>query len=406
MAYSGLVFPFRHNWDDGRSVGILERWAWGDDVIPRQDRTEQRISFRLRPRRSLEYRLLSYQPDERAFQHNWLKTNQGKLALIPIWSEMQRIPAAIAPGAVTITADTTVRDFDAGGYALLFKDPFTYETLLISAVNSGSLTTEAATLSWARRDGWIVPARRGYVRPNPNALDIGANIVNDRCAIQIYEGEASSNRFGSTVPVQYGGRDTLQEEGRTGDAEGSFDNPIEELDVLNAVKFSQTEYLATDTIPFRRVCDGRAEIAAFLNFLRRRDGRRVPFWRPTYHKDFPVLSTAIGIAGAVRYKANGFRDSFFNEPGYKQVVLIPIAPVQGHTIGEHTYRQIEDCTVFAAGVEQIHFSTAAYTSFNDANMMVCQNAPCRLAANELEMLWETDQTLIVSTRLRRLNQDI
>ena len=105
---------------------------------------EQRAALRSIPRRSWSFEFVMFGRDHRLAQsmlHGWGAQPFG----LPIWYEETTLTAGASAGAVSMSADTTLRDWDE--FALLWVSPHQWEAVLIESVAASSITLGSALLA-------------------------------------------------------------------------------------------------------------------------------------------------------------------------------------------------------------------------------------------------------------------
>jgi hypothetical protein len=150
------VWTIRPNWRNG----VLERLEWLTDIMSGTYGTEQRTALRLSPRRTFE---MTFNPDgqARSYFDLWLHRLGSAEFMVPLFHDRGRLSAAVTAGQNTIPVDTTYREFEEGGMAVILgRDPFTFDTVEITDVAAGLLTIDG-TLAYAWEEGSSVyPLRR------------------------------------------------------------------------------------------------------------------------------------------------------------------------------------------------------------------------------------------------------
>jgi len=122
---------------------IVEGYGYLTRIIASLADHEQRAALREVPRRSWSFDFVLVGRDSRLSQallHGWSAQPFG----VPIWYEETRLTSAVSAGALSIPADTTLRDW--GDLAILWASPRQWEAVLISAVSAGSITLVAELL--------------------------------------------------------------------------------------------------------------------------------------------------------------------------------------------------------------------------------------------------------------------
>jgi len=154
---------------------IRTRRSWRTDVLTPRKGKENRAALANAPLRRIEYtarRLDDVQLAE--FRALWLAAAERLRFLVPLWPDSAE-PSAI-PDTHTITVDTTNRDFEAGGYALLTllspRDDvaeLVCELVTIDTLDDGSITTaddfDAAWLTYPIGAVRVIPIMRAWMDP-------------------------------------------------------------------------------------------------------------------------------------------------------------------------------------------------------------------------------------------------
>jgi len=126
------------------SGDIVEGYGYLTRVISSMSDDEQRAALRDVPVRSWTFDFVLSGRDTRlarSLLYGWSAQPFG----VPIWYEETRLTSNASAGALSISADTTERDWlDLG---LLWVSPWQWEAVLIDAVASGSLTLGSALLA-------------------------------------------------------------------------------------------------------------------------------------------------------------------------------------------------------------------------------------------------------------------
>ncbi len=292
-------------WFHRPAGGVLERLEWKTEVFPSFNGKEQRRALRLSPRRFYELDNV-FDGAERRIAEVRLSASQAALWALPVWMDAAPLAAAVSAGAVTINVDTTTRDYRVGSYVGIATSGTVFETALISAVASGSLTVGALASGWPA--GAIVFPVRG-VR------------MDSRQPLQRFTGDASYGRFRweCTETSDYtAASETLYRSipvlgtppNWTDDIDISWERRIDRVGGDTGLSFYDDETGGTEYVQSHRwLLDGRAQIDAFRQFLYARRGRAQHFWLPTFAQDFELMATISSGAttidvGHTNYVAN------------------------------------------------------------------------------------------------------
>lgn len=290
MAYSGAVYSFQHNWQHP----VTERLSWLTNVLPRKSNTEQRISLRKHPRRTIEYKTLVSDRTMRARFDAFMELYQGQLVMAPAWMDAERL--ATSASGTSISLATASKDYDAGTHVMLWRNYTTYEVIEIDAVAADELTlSEAIVGSWGAGDV-VMPARLAYLSDTTASSQMARDI---RDGAVVFEFDPilspSVNRFVADTPLQYQSLDFYPNQSESS-ITPAFDTTIRRVQndfETGAIGNVLRETVPTSRVEHRRLMKGREEVAAFLNFLSRRKGRQRPFWTPAYGQQYDFISEVL-----------------------------------------------------------------------------------------------------------------
>lgn len=402
-AWNGTTWAGRPNWRDG----INERLEWQTDVLRHRDGSEQRRGLRAQPWRWLEYLFTYDDPQKRALLDNLLKSHKGELVLFPIWTDAERLSTTAASGQNVIQVATGGRDYDVGERVILVRDPFTYEVGEIQSMNATSLTlVDNLTSTWGAALTWVAPARPCFIQDGARGPRYAKDIKETRFLIQVSPGSVSTNRFASVSPTTYNGLDILKTPSSSND---DSDNEWV-FDVRQAssgtglVSRDAAAYGESDeTIPYQKVFATKAKLSEFLGWLKRRDGRRVPFVWPSFDDDFQVISSE-NPELVVKY--TGFADWLFGKPGRQRLAAIcQSIPFNGFPVGVGDFEIYE---IYAAvnnndGTENIGIGGPNYIHSYWQHFRYSYLRTCRLESDSVEIQHHTDQVSEIRTRFRELS---
>lgn len=148
---------------------ITERLIWSTQILPGGDGTPQRVGFRKVPRQQIPMTCVFGSDAEAARVHAMLHDGAKGLWYVPLWFERVRHAGALAPGATSLSLDTTASDFRSSGggaYALIWQDETTHEVVTVSNVAAGALTISATTKTYTGSKS-VMPCRTGYLLSPP-----------------------------------------------------------------------------------------------------------------------------------------------------------------------------------------------------------------------------------------------
>lgn len=401
MAYSGVTFSFDHNW----SEPVIERMTWLTDVLRHRDASEQRRQPRRKARRQLEYSVLPVTPIERQRLDNFIWANQKSGMLLPIWTDASYLTSAAASGQPDVTVSTPYYDYDAGAYLILWRDFETYEAVQIS-----SLTSSVVTLSENLASTWpvntiVCPARLARMSQSVQGQQHAHNVRPYRFLFDIDEASVSVNRITAQSPSQYLSVDVLPGSTDGGEVlDFSYEHLRTDIDY-------QTGAVAIDSgarpnphliVPYKEIFVDRAALSDFWGFLDLRQGRRVPFWFPTWEDDFTPLTINNGFNGSIDYDANGYANWIDAANGRKDLAIIYLQDGQVYSAGHQQYVRITAATDNGDGTETIDCPLTFVYDEDKAGLKLSFLRYCRLESDSVEVAWETTTVARTRTAFREL----
>ena len=135
------VFPVPADWSDT----ITETLSWATNYMQASaSGISQHCSYRSDPRRSFEFSVKCEGQQRRVV--DMLLAGHGGRWLVPVWPDVQLIPAKLPVGSVELACRTNGFDFVAGGKALLWAAVNRWEVVTVSSVEGERLSLAAATV--------------------------------------------------------------------------------------------------------------------------------------------------------------------------------------------------------------------------------------------------------------------
>lgn len=401
MAYSGTVFSFDHNWIEP----VIERMLWLTDVLRHRDASEQRRQPRRKARRQLEYSVLPVTSIERQRLDNFIWANQKGGMLLPIWTDASYLTVQANSGQPDVTVATTTYDYDVDAYLILWSDFETYE-----AVQIDSLTSSAVTLGENLASTWpagtvVCPARLARMSQSAQGQQHAHGVRPYRFLFDVDEASVSSNRITAQSPDQYLSVDALTSISEGGEVlDFSYEHPRSDIDF-------QTGAVAIDDgaqanpyliVPYKETFENRAQISDWWGFLDRRQGRRVPFWLPTWERDFSPVTINNGALGSIIYDANGYADWIDAASGRKDLAIIYLDQGQVYAAGHHQRIRITDATNNGNGTETINCPLNFVYDEDKTKLIVSFLRFCRMESDSIELAWQTTTAATMKTSFREL----
>lgn len=273
-------FPYPYNW----SEPVVERLEWKTEILISSNRFEQRIKLREGPRRSY---LASYAGfyEQRAILDAILNLSIGVGCGIPLWTDQTNLTQKGEISSTRIYLDTVYRQFEVGGYLLLYADntrSSVYEILDLS--DTWIELSQPLTSVWPRSTV-VTPLVVAYPRNNTEVSRPTGSIVTGEIEFtQLFQ-----LTEGSSIPAmpQFSGYYVLNKmpnwkDGRTLSA-------LHELSVIdnevNNPRIVDPSELGNTVRSFDWFLNGRTAIEQFRRWLTMASGRFGAFWMPTWEPD-------------------------------------------------------------------------------------------------------------------------
>jgi len=359
----------------------------------------------------LEYSVLAQTPLLRSRLDNFLWGSQDQAVVIPIWTDATRLGTAATSGSSSITVSTANLDYDASTpvsnyYVILWASESSYEVVKVSAVSSGALTlAENLVSTWPAGSTIVAPAKLARISQQVSGNQIAHDLRPYKILFDVDESSPSVNRITTLSPTTYRGVDVYKPATEGGeDGAFEYDHPLTVID-------AQTGVVGLDVgarskpyqrIPYREIFATRAGLSAWLGFLDRRQGRRVPFMYPSWERDFTPVALSTSVSGYIEYTANGFYDWIGLTGGRKDVAIIIERDITAYDRGDHVYQRISSVTSPGGGVERIHMDMSAFSTGDHANIRVSHLRYCRLESDTTEIAHQTNCISTVKATFREL----
>ncbi|MDR7062012.1 MULTISPECIES: hypothetical protein [unclassified Sphingopyxis] len=289
--YELPVWGIRPNWADP----VLETLEWRTDVLSSGTGAEQRIAYRMAPRRLVEARFNPFE-NERTFADLALHRLGRNEWMMPLFFDAAKLAVNAALGATRLDFSTAYHEFSAGGMAYLVgPDCFSGEAVRIEAVDDNGIDlTTPLVAGWAA-GMTIHPLRRGRFE-TPNGRLLTSRVAELRARFEIIQGnDLSAEGDWATLS---GGIPVLT-------AKSEWSEPIDfDLSWLSEEFDSETglKYVIDDAgRAFRQqrhafVLQGAQEQFEFRQLLYRLRGQQQPIWVPTGGDDLNVaVPKAAGV---------------------------------------------------------------------------------------------------------------
>lgn len=370
------VWSIRPNWREG----VLERLEWLTDVLTSSTGVEQRRALRLSPRRYVEI-TVNPTKNERSFLDLVTHKLGSDEWLFPLWFDQAKLSADVALGDLRVDFDNTYREFETGGFALLFKDAFTWEVISIVDQDDDGLDLDVVLDADWPSGTKVYPLRLARLATDTSIDALTTTVGESVLLFQMVQ----ANDYTETEPA------ALSFEGMPVIA--TPPNRSQAI-TLDHVRLSSERDNNTG-IPYRTdpaerafqiqghswIKIGRQEQAEFREFLYWLRGRQRALWLPSFNEDFVAARNSALASTNLDIQKIGYEYAGSGEivPGRDVVLIGGATPARITDIGAPQ----------AAGEERLRIGaglTAAVTAGASGSFM----SPSRLNQDVVELLHHAD----------------
>lgn len=385
------LFPFRPNWKNT----LLERLEWSTDVFESKNATEDRISLRALPRRSLEYTLM-VRDHSLARLDAMLWRWQAERFVVPIWTDPQRITSSLPAGETVIPAVTADYDFAPAAMAVLWGSDSLYEVVQIASVETNSLTLVAATAQAWPAGTKLFPARFGRL---PD--DVSVTRRTDTLAEAVVRFDIDPS-VGDSVPspTVYRGMDVnLRRPNWAQSINTPYRRKVERVDYGTGPVFvDDLSGLQGTRRTHNYLLKNRADITAYRGWLHARSGRANAFWQPQLTADLVIAAPVSAAAVTITVHDLDYTSNYNQKPGRQDVAI------RHRGTGQWYFRRVLGAASGAPGYEVLTLDAALGISASPADLAVHWLAPSRLEADAIEIAWHTDSVAVSVIDIRSVRQ--
>lgn len=380
-----VVFGLKPNWADG----WLERLMWATDVLTARDGTEQRVSLRAKPRRSLEFSILVGR-DDAALLDVLLSAWQSRVYALPIWPDKTVLTSAVAAGTTVISLTTTNLEYEADGLLVIGRDSRNTEAAEVLSVAANAVTLKQPLLQSWPAGAFVTPARTARLRVTQAVSRVTDAIATARLVFDIAGTTAiakqdSTTTFNST-PVW------ITRPNRVRDVDADYERLAEVLDFETGIT-AVDDHAARPFVrrSFDYVFKNRSEIAAFRGWLAARVGRLTAYWHPTWEASIVAVKKILSNQTVMTVASRGYALYFNPMPGRTEAAFL-------YKNGTWYFRTILS---FGAGANSDEEVMTINQSFGfDANpedwLAIYFLEKTRLDADQIEINWHTDSVVEAS----------
>lgn len=335
---------------------IVETWEWLTDIIRSADGSEQRISVRNQPRRTIEGNILIRDDVDREEQlRRWYEL-MASTTVIPFYQYATKITQDGGPPDTKIYFDPAKTDVRDGEKVIIYhRQDDTSFPLELTTVESDGATLDPLTYNVYAGD-LIAPAFNCRLE-NRSGVQMTQVAGQLRLRAQTAEYRADFDRPDSTATITtHDGIDVM-------DRVPSANSYVDEIvDIDPIVIDNESGVVDRSSTWLHASIDGRriwrfnrktnpTEMDYWRDFLTARHGRRVSFLMPTWREDLFLDSNP--SAGSLQFEVTGldYHNRYSSFDTYKRFQLI-------NPSGEIIYRTVDYTESSAGGITTITLTSA------------------------------------------------
>jgi len=291
-----VIFPIRPE------TPMREHLVFETAILEADDGTEQRHALRKVPRGIFEMTI----KDSRKLTEILLFDRQSKVVAFPAWHE-PAFAQPITAADFTVTVNTTdYANFYVGGYAIVFKDEFTFDALRIDSMTSTTLTFDTPVSQSYVANTQVMPLLTAYFNHSVSATKA---VYNDQTFNIRMNTFAEDNDIASAAAFStYLGKPLLDDPNLiTGALQEVFERKVVVLDNVTGL---WEEYSNWDRTKRRSIKGFKTrtrqelwELRQFLHYLK---GQQVSFYVPTFTKDLVPNQTLVNTTALFQMNHIGY----------------------------------------------------------------------------------------------------
>ncbi|MBS0212303.1 MAG: hypothetical protein JSR26_03865 [Proteobacteria bacterium] len=369
-------------WPPDWSTSVIERLSWLTSIATSLTGAEQRRACRLSPRATFEFAAIAANTARSALDLA-LYDAGGRLWALPIWHDVERLSAPLAPGATAIPS-ALGRDYHDGGLAMLIgDDPLIAEMVEIAHVDP---VAGALVLRQPVRGAWPVgtrlyPARTARFAQQPQP----ARQTDTLWAVQVQFALAESYDATPAPPATtYRGAPVIEAVPEESNPLAyGFERVTQTIDNQTGIpSVTDSAVIGFPLQAYGAVCASRVAANALRGLLYALRGRQQAFWLPTFAADLQlaIATPAVGITltiarcGYSRHASLrvGRRDLRIDVPGRPPI-----------------YRRIVACSE-TGSTEALTLDNAPGVALTPGVGRISFMALCRLNSDDIEIEHVTD----------------
>lgn len=388
-----VVLPLSPDW----ASTVRHRLAYDTNVMRAKGGAEQRVRLLDQPRQAWTMVLRALDATAvRRWESVLFRQQAGRYA-VPVWTDGQRLLAALPAGSVSIAGiQTTDLDFVDGGLGVLWRSATEFEPVTIVTVGAASLALYSPTNQAWPAGTRLYPAQLARM-PATQRLRRPAHYVAElQVTMEVIENVGLTAEDSATVYRSLPVMTTRPHEPDV--PEETWSRVVEDLDngAAPPVVDDLTGY--PDLVrPMRWLVGSRAEVKALRRWIHARAGRAVPFWLPTWREDLEQTQTLAALGTQLTIRHVEFARFVAGRPARRDLMIV-------HANGTTFYRRIVSSSEINDGEEGLTLDASLGVIANPGDLRISFVDLVRLDSDTVEIVWETDQVASVSVLCRTVEQ--
>lgn len=382
-----VIWPFGPSWD----TPVTESLSWLTNVLRSFNGQEQRRGLRTKPRRTISY-MFKVARDDSPRMENLLWGWQNRIYAVPLWTDRSRLTQSQSMGDLILNAPTNTYSFVAGGLAALRAGANNIEVVEIESVQNGSITIKRPLAADWAVGSHLYPVLLGHLPTRVPLMRFTSQAVAGTLTFETDPSTTDPYTPSQVAPTLYNGREVLMRQPnwispQTNEFEYAFDR----LDQLTGpITYDTTETFPRITRSYSWLLRNRTQIKDFRSMLGRLVGMQKSLYVPSWHDDFKITRPIGAADTAISVANNEFRLMVGNDPARNRLMI-------RLRDGTHFFRKIEgvssDDTYTLISIDQSLGRPVAIDQVKTVHVLMCS----RLATDQVDIVWRTDQAATVDT---------
>lgn len=339
--------------------GVREILQWKTDVMIAWSGAEQRRCLRLSPRREFNFSSMMKNQERRVIEASLFAWSSMMWAL-PVFSDGQRLPSALSPGAMSVSCDTVNRDFRAGGLAILITDAANFEVLQITSLTGSSLALTVPVAGTWPAGSRLYPVRTARLASYPKITRSNSQLAT--VAPTFITVDTTDFPAASGLP-SYRGYPVLENSPDDGaNAEASYERESNLIDNdTGVVEMDDTAGIGFPTWNHAWFMQGRSQRAFFRSLMYLLKGRQGEIWVPTYQSDLELVAATNPSSATIDVEMTNYTLLLSGQIN-RQDIRIEL------TNGTILYRRITGSTILSSTSERLSIDSAVGVTFTPAQV--------------------------------------